>query len=214
MAVLRPIKLTLTNYPEGQTELFAVENNPENPADGERQVAFSRNLWIEAEDFAEVPPPKYNRLYPGNEARLKGAYIVKCTGCVKDEAGNVVEVLAECDMESRGGNAADGRKVRGTIHWVDQNTAVEGEVRLYSNLFTDAAPDAADKDFIECLNPASLEVLAGCKLEASLADAKPQDRFQFMRLGYFCADSQDSKPGRLVFNRAVTLKDSFSKGKK
>ena len=214
MAVLRPIKLTLTNYPEGQTELFAVENNPENPADGERQVAFSRNLWIEAEDFAEVPPPKYNRLYPGNEARLKGAYIVKCTGCVKDEAGNVVEVLAECDMESRGGTAADGRKVRGTIHWVDQNTAVEGEVRLYSNLFTDAAPDAADKDFIECLNPASLEVLAGCKLEASLADAKPQDRFQFMRLGYFCADSQDSKPGRLVFNRAVTLKDSFSKGKK
>ena len=117
-------------------------------------------------------------------------------------------------MESRGGNAADGRKVRGTIHWVDQNTAVEGEVRLYSNLFTDAAPDAADKDFIECLNPASLEVLAGCKLEASLADAKPQDRFQFMRQGYFCADSQDSKPGRLVFNRAVTLKDSFSKGKK
>ena len=211
MAVLRPVKLTLTNYPEGQTELFTVENNPENPADGERQVSFSRNLWIEADDFAEVPPPKYNRLYPGAEARLKGAYIVKCTGCVKDENGNVTEVLAECDMDSRGGNAADGRKVRGTIHWVDQDTAVEGEVRLYSNLFLDAAPDAADKDFIECLNPDSLETLTGCKLEASLAAAQPQDRFQFMRLGYFCADSRDSKPGRLVFNRAVTLKDSFAK---
>ena len=211
MAVLRPVKLTLTNYPEGQTELFTVENNPENPADGERQVSFSRNLWIEADDFAEVPPPKYNRLYPGAEARLKGAYIVKCTGCVKDENGNVTEVLAECDMDSRGGNPADGRKVRGTIHWVDQDTAVEGEVRLYSNLFLDAAPDAADKDFIECLNPDSLETLTGCKLEASLAAAQPQDRFQFMRLGYFCADSRDSKPGRLVFNRAVTLKDSFAK---
>ncbi len=211
MAVLRPVKLTLTNYPEGQTELFTVENNPENPADGERQVSFSRNLWIEADDFAEVPPPKYNRLYPGAEARLKGAYIVKCTGCVKDENGNVTEVLAECDMDSRGGNPADGRKVRGTIHWVDQDTAVGGEVRLYSNLFLDAAPDAADKDFIECLNPDSLETLTGCKLEASLAAAQPQDRFQFMRLGYFCADSRDSKPGRLVFNRAVTLKDSFAK---
>ena len=213
MAVLHPVKLVLTNYPAGQSEVFTVENNPERPEDGSREVTFSSNLWIEADDFMEEPIPKYNRLYPGNEVRLKGAYIVKCTGCKKDEQGNVVEVYAECDLESRGGNAPDGRKVRGTIHWVDENTAVEGEVRLYANLFTDPAPDAADKDFLQCMNPESLEVLTGCKLEASLAATQPQDRFQFMRLGYFCADSVDSRPDHLVFNRAVTLKDSFGKGK-
>ena len=213
MAVLHPVKLVLTNYPAGQSEVFTVENNPERPEDGSREVTFSRNLWIEADDFMEEPIPKYNRLYPGNEVRLKGAYIVKCTGCKKDEQGNVVEVYAECDLDSRGGNAPDGRKVRGTIHWVDENTAVEGEVRLYANLFTDPAPDAADKDFLQCMNPESLEVLTGCKLEASLAATQPQDRFQFMRLGYFCADSVDSRPDHLVFNRAVTLKDSFGKGK-
>ncbi len=213
MAVLHPVKLVLTNYPAGQSEVFTVENNPERPEDGSREVTFSSNLWIEADDFMEEPIPKYNRLYPGNEVRLKGAYIVKCTGCKKDEQGNVVEVYAECDLDSRGGNAPDGRKVRGTIHWVDENTAVEGEVRLYANLFTDPAPDAADKDFLQCMNPESLEVLTGCKLEASLAATQPQDRFQFMRLGYFCADSVDSRPDHLVFNRAVTLKDSFGKGK-
>ena len=213
MAVLHPVKLVLTNYPAGQSEVFTVENNPERPEDGSREVTFSSNLWIEADDFMEEPIPKYNRLYPGNEVRLKGAYIVKCTGCKKDEQGNVVEVYAECDLDSRGGNALDGRKVRGTIHWVDENTAVEGEVRLYANLFTDPAPDAADKDFLQCMNPESLEVLTGCKLEASLAATQPQDRFQFMRLGYFCADSVDSRSDHLVFNRAVTLKDSFGKGK-
>ena len=213
MAVLHPVKLVLTNYPAGQSEVFTVENNPERPEDGSREVTFSSNLWIEADDFMEEPIPKYNRLYPGNEVRLKGAYIVKCTGCKKDKQGNVVEVYAECDLDSRGGNAPDGRKVRGTIHWVDENTAVEGEVRLYANLFTDPAPDAADKDFLQCMNPESLEVLTGCKLEASLAATQPQDRFQFMRLGYFCADSVDSRPDHLVFNRAVTLKDSFGKGK-
>ena len=213
MAVLHPVKLVLTTYPAGQSEVFTVENNPERPEDGSREVTFSSNLWIEADDFMEEPIPKYNRLYPGNEVRLKGAYIVKCTGCKKDEQGNVVEVYAECDLDSRGGNALDGRKVRGTIHWVDENTAVEGEVRLYANLFTDPAPDAADKDFLQCMNPESLEVLTGCKLEASLAATQPQDRFQFMRLGYFCADSVDSRPDHLVFNRAVTLKDSFGKGK-
>ena len=213
MAVLHPVKLVLTNYPAGQSEVFTVENNPERPEDGSREVTFSSNLWIEADDFMEEPIPKYNRLYPGNEVRLKGAYIVKCTGCKKDEQGNVVEVYAECDLDSRGGNAPDGRKVRGTIHWVDENTAVEGEVRLYANLFTDPAPDAADKDFLQCMNPESLEVLTGCKLEASLAATQPQDRFPFMRLGYFCADSVDSRPDHLVFNRAVTLKDSFGKGK-
>ena len=214
MAVLHPVKLVLTNYPAGESELFQVENNPERPEDGSREVSFSNELWIERDDFMEEPIPKYNRLYPGNEVRLKGAYVVKCTGCKKDEAGNVVEVYAECDRATRGGNTPDGRKVRGTIHWVDVHTAVDGEVRVYSNLFTDPAPDAADKEFLECMNPDSLEVLENCKLEASLAHTAPQDRFQFMRLGYFCADSRDSRPGHLVFNRAVTLKDSFGKGKK
>jgi glutaminyl-tRNA synthetase len=211
MAVLRPVKLTVTNYPEGKTEMFEVENNPENPEAGFRKVSFSRNLWIEADDFEEVPPKKYNRLYPGNEVRLKSAYIVRCTGCVKDENGNVTEVLCEYDPLSAGGNTADGRKVRGTIHWVDANTAVEAEVRLYDNLFMDPDPDSAPEGFISVLNPNSLTVLRGCKLENSLKDAKASDRFQFLRLGYFCVDSVDSKPGSLVFNRSVALKDSFNK---
>jgi len=215
MAVLRPIKLTITNYPEGQSELFEVENNPNRPEDGTRQVSFSRNLWIEADDFLPEPVPKYKRLYPnGPECRLKGTYLITCTGYNTDENGNITEVLATYDPESRGGNPADGRKVKGaTIHWVDAETAVDAEVRLYDNLFSDAAPDAADKDFMDCLNPDSLEVLTGCKLEAALAETKPSDRFQFMRTGYFCADSKDSKPGSLVFNRAVSLKDSFKPGK-
>ena len=215
MAVLRPIRLTVTNYPEGQSETFEVENNPNDPAAGVRPVTFSRTLYVEAEDFMESPVPKYKRLYPdGPECRLKGAYLIKCTGCVKNEAGDVVEILATYDPESRGGNPADGRKVKGaTIHWVDAATAVEAQVRLYDNLFSDADPDSGDKDFLDCLNPGSLEVLTGCKLEASLAAAQPADRFQFLRLGYFCADSKDSKPGALVFNRAVSLKDGFKSGK-
>jgi len=211
MAVLRPIKLTITNYPEGQSETFEVENNPNRPEDGNRTVTFSRNLWIEADDFLAEPIPKYKRLYPnGPECRLKGAYLITCTGCVTDENGNVVEVLATYDPESKGGNPADGRKVKGaTIHWVDAETAVDAEIRLYDNLFSDAEPDAAGKDFLECLNPNSLEILSGAKVEAGLANAQPADRFQFMRQGYFCADSRDSKPDHLVFNRAVSLKDSF-----
>ena len=155
--------------------------------------------------------PKYKRLYPGGpECRLKGAYLIKCVGYETDENGNVTEIAAEYDPDSRGGDPADGRKVKGaTIHWVDAATAVNAEVRLYDNLFSDADPDGGDKNFLDCLNPASLEVLTGCKLEASLANAQPSDRFQFMRVGYFCADSRDSKPGALVFNRAVSLKDSF-----
>ena len=213
MAVTRPIKLTITNYPEGKTETVTVENNPVDPEAGTREVAFSGHLWIEADDFLEVPVPKYKRLYPnGPECRLKGAYLITCTGCVKDAEGNVVEVLAEYDPESRGGDPADGRKVKGaTIHWVDAATAVDAEVRLYDNLFTDPDPDAADKNFLECLNPNSLEVLTGCKVEAGLADAVAPANFQFMRLGYFCLDNQDSKPGHLVFNRSVSLKDSFKK---
>ena len=209
MAVLDPIRLTVTNYPEGQSETFQVENNPLDPESGTHPVTFSRNLYIESGDFMEEKVGKFFRLYPGNEVRLKGAYVVKCTGCVKDESGKVVEVLCEYDPDSRGGDPADGRKVKGTIHWVDAETAVDAEVRLYDNLFSDPAPDAADKNFLECLNPNSLEVLTGCKVEAFLASAQPQDRFQFMRTGYFCADSKDSKPGHLVFNRAVSLKDSY-----
>ncbi len=211
MAVLRPIKLTITNYPDGLSETFLVENNPENPDAGFREVSFSKTLWIEADDFEENPPKKYNRLYPGNEVRLKSAYIVKCTGCLKDKNGNVTEVLAEYDPASRGGNAADGRKIRGTIHWVDSKTAVDAEIRMYENLFTDPDPDAADKDFLELINPDSLVTLKNCKVEKSLENARYPASFQFLRLGYFCVDSKDSKPGSLVFNRSVALKDSFKK---
>ena len=215
MAVLKPVKLTITNYPEGQSETMIVENNPNRPEDGTREVTFSRNLWIEADDFMAQPIPKYKRLFPnGPECRLKGAYLIQCTGCVTDENGNVVEVLATYDPESRGGDPADGRKVKGaTIHWVDAETAVDAEVRQYDNLFNDADPDAAGKDYLACLNPSSLEVLTGCKLEASLANAKAPSSFQFMRLGYFCPDSKDSSPEHLVFNRSVGLKDSFKPGK-
>ncbi len=209
MAVLDPIRLTVTNYPEGQSETFQVENNPVAPESGTHPVTFSRNLYIESGDFMEAKVGKFFRLYPGNEVRLKGAYVVKCTGCVKDDSGKVVEVLCEYDPDSRGGDPADGRKVKSTIHWVDAETAVDAEVRLYDNLFSDPAPDAADKNFLDCLNPDSLEIRTGCKVEAFLASAQPQDRFQFMRTGYFCADSRDSKPGHLVFNRAVSLKDSY-----
>ena len=213
MAVTRPIKLTITNYPEGKTETVTVENNPVDPEAGTREVAFSGHLWIEADDFLETPVPKYKRLFPGGpECRLKGAYLITCTGCVKDEDGNVTEVLATYDPESRGGDPADGRKVKGaTLHWVDAATAVDAEVRLYDNLFTDPDPDGADKDFMECLNPNSLEVLTGCKVEACLADAVAPASFQFMRLGYFCLDSKDSSPEHLVFNRSVSLKDGFKK---
>ena len=210
MAVLHPVKLVLTNYPEGKTEVFEVENNPNRPEDGTRPVSFSRELWIEAEDFLETPIPKYKRLYPGNEVRLKGAYLVTCTGCKKNPDGSIAEIWAEYDPDSRGGNPADGRKVKGaTIHWVDAATAKEAEVRLYDNLFSDPEPDGADKNFLDCLNPDSLEILQNCMVEASLADAKAPGRFQFMRLGYFCLDSKDSGDGHLVFNRSVSLKDSF-----
>lgn len=213
MAVLRPVKLTIVNYPEDRHETMTVENNPLDPEAGTREVSFSRNLWIEAEDFLPEPIPKYKRLYPnGPECRLKGAYLIRCVGYETDEQGNITEIRAEYDPDSRGGDPADGRKVKGaTIHWVDAATAVDAEVRLYDNLFSDPNPDAADKDFLECLNPDSLEILTGCKVEAGLAQAQPSDHFQFMRQGYFCADSKDSAPGHLVFNRSVSLKDSFKK---
>ncbi|NLN81395.1 MAG: glutamine--tRNA ligase/YqeY domain fusion protein [Clostridiales bacterium] len=209
MAVLRPLKLTITNYPEGQTESFTTENNPNRPEDGSRKISFSRTLLVEQDDFMEQPVKGYFRLFPGNEVRLKSAYVIKCTGCIKDENGNVTEVLAEYDPATRGGNTPDGRKVKGTIHWVDAATAINAEVRLYSTLFSDPDPEADGKDFIDCLNPDSLEIIREAKVEPFLADAKPPASYQFMRLGYFCVDNRDSKPGKPVFNRSVSLKDSF-----
>jgi glutaminyl-tRNA synthetase len=211
MAVLDPVKLVITNYPEDKVEEFEVENHPQNPDMGTRKVTFSRELYIESTDFMEEPFKKYQRLYPGNEVRIKSAYIVKCTGCKKDDDGNVVEVYAEYDPETRGGNTPDGRKVRGTIHWVNARDCIEAEVRLYDNLFTVPEPEAEDKEFTEFVNPDSLVVLKNCKLEKSLANAEKSDRFQFMRQGYFCVDSIDSTSDKLVFNRSVSLKDSFKK---
>ena len=211
MGVLNPVKLILTNYPEDRTETFEVENNPNRPEDGTRTVTFGRELYIEAEDFMETPVKGYFRLFPGNEVRLKTTYVVKCTGCKKDENGNVVEVYAEYDPESRGGNPADGRKIKSTIHWVDAKNAEDAEIRLYDNLFTVEDPDAGD--FLELLNPDSLKVLTGCKVEADLKTAKPGESFQFMRQGYFCVDNKDSAEDHLVFNRSVSLKDGFKKKK-
>ena len=225
MAVLHPVKLTVTNYPEGKSETFTVENNPTDPAQGTHEITFSRHLWIEEDDFMEVPVPKYKRLTPGGfECRLKGAYLVKCTGCVKDENGRVTEVLCEYDPQSSGGDPADGRKVKGaTLHWVDAANCIDAEVRLYDNLFADEQPDGPDKDFLDCLNPESLTVLTGCKVEPEMRKVAAEfdrrdDRtavnaptFQFMRMGYFCLDNRDSSAEHLVFNRSVSLKDSFKK---
>ncbi len=211
MAVLDPVKLVITNYPEDKTEEFEVENHPNHPEMGTRKVSFSRELYIESTDFMEEPFKKYQRLYPGNEVRIKSAYIVKCTGCKKDDNGKVIEVYAEYDPETRGGNTPDGRKVRGTIHWVNAKDCLNAEVRLYDNLFTVEDPDGGEKDFVEYINPESLVVLKNCKLENSLKNAKAEDRFQFMRQGYFCADNKDSSEDNLVFNRAVGLKDSFKR---
>ncbi len=212
MAVLRPVKLIIDNYPAEKSETVEVENNPSDPAAGTRPVRFSRELWVEAEDFMEVPAPKYKRLTPGGpECRLKGAYLVTCTGCDKDEHGNVTAIHCTYDPASCGGDPADGRKVRGaTLHWVDAATAVDMEARLYSNLFLDPDPDAFGDAYVEHINPESLQTVTGCKAEAALAEAKPQDDFQFLRLGYFTVD-KDSAPGRLVFNRSVALKDGFKK---
>ena len=218
MAVLHPVKLIVTNYPEGQSEMLPVENNPLKPEDGTREVSFSRELYIDANDFMEEPAPKYKRMYPGNEVRLKGAYLVTCTGCKRDADGNIVEIYCEYDANSRGGDPADGRKVKGaTIHWVNANDCVDAEVRIYDYLFSDPDPDGADKNFLDYLNPESLLILKGCKVEAGLAKAampehgKDSVGYQFMREGYFCLDNKDASPKHLVFNRSVALKDSFKK---
>jgi len=212
MAVLRPLKAVIDNYPEGQEEMVEVANNPEDPSAGARQVPFSREIYIEQDDFREVPPPKYYRLSPGKEVRLRNAYFVTAKNVVKDAAGNVVEVHCTYDPASRGGNSPDGRKVKSTMHWVSAAHAITAEIRLYDKLFS--KPDPYDfpegGDLFDNLNPDSLEVLTGAKLEPSLANAKIEDRFQFERVGYFCLDP-DSTPGKLVFNRTLPLKDTWAK---
>jgi glutaminyl-tRNA synthetase len=212
MAVLRPLKVVIDNYPEGKEEFVDVANNPEDPAAGMRQVPFSREIYIEHDDFREVPPPKYYRLSPGKEVRLRNAYFITAQNVVKDAAGNVVEVHCTYDPASRGGNSPDGRKVKSTIHWVSTKHAVSAEVRLYEKLFTKPDPNdyAEGGSFADNLNPDSLEVIADAKLEPSLAKANVGERFQFERVGYFCLDP-DSTEGKLVFNRTLSLKDSWAK---
>jgi glutaminyl-tRNA synthetase len=209
MAVLRPLRLVIENYPEGQVEEVEAVNNPEDPAAGTRKVPFARELWIEQDDFRETPPPKYFRLSPGVEVRLRYAYLVTCTGVRKDAAGRVVEVRGTYDPDSRGGDAR-GRKVKGTLHWVSAARAVEAEVRLYDSLFTAPKPDEAE-DVQAVLNPTSLEVVRGARLEPSLKAAGPGARFQFERQGYFSVDEKDSTPGRPVFNRTVGLRDTWAR---
>jgi glutaminyl-tRNA synthetase len=210
MAVLRPLKVVVENYPEGQVEQMAVVNNPEDSSAGTRQVPFSRVLYIEQDDFMLDPPKKFFRLAPGREVRLRNAYLITCTDVVKDAAGNVVELKCTYDPATRGGDAPDGRKVKATLHWVSAAHAVDAEVRLYDRLFTVESPGSGDADFLTQLNPDSLEVLPGAKVEPSLAAAASGTRLQFERLGYFCVDP-DSRSGTPVFNRTVTLKDTWAK---
>jgi glutaminyl-tRNA synthetase len=211
LAVLRPLRLVIENYPEGRTEEFDATNNPEEPAAGTRKVPFSRTLYIERDDFREAPPPKFYRLAPGREVRLRYAYYVRCTGVVRDErSGEPLEVRCTYDPATRGGAAPDGRKVKATIHWVSAAHAVEAEVRLYDRLFTCEDPAAEKENYPAHLNPGSLETLHSCRLEPGLAQAAPGTRYQFERLGYFCVDPLDSRPGAPVFNRIVTLHDPWA----
>ncbi len=210
MAVTRPLKLVIDNYPDGQVEWMEAVNNPEDAQAGTRKVPFSKVLYIEQDDFREVPPPKYHRLYPGNEVRLRYAYLVTCTGVTRDPStGEVTEVHCTYDPATRGGDAPDGRRVKATLHWVSAQHAVPAEIRLYDQLFTVERPDEIE-DLEQIINPHSLEVLTDCFVEPSLAEAKPGDRFQFERIGYFCMDP-DSTPGKPVFNRTVSLKDTWAK---
>lgn len=212
MAVLRPIKLIIDNYPAGQVETFEAENNPENPDMGKRLIEFSRELYIEQDDFMETPPKGYFRLSPGREVRLKYAYYVTCTEVIKDANGNVTEIHCTYDPASRGGWTQDARKVKGTIHWVSAHNALDTEVRLYESLFTVADPGAEEyEDYKQNLSPKSLEVLRHAKIEPSVANDTAPKSYQFLRMGFFCIDSKDSKPGAMVFNRTVALKDSWSK---
>ena len=212
-AVLNPVKLIITNYPEGQTEELTAINNPENEADGTHNITFSRELWIEREDFMEDAPKKFFRMTPGKEVRLKNAYIIACTGCKKNEAGEIEEIYAEYDPESKSGMAGADRKVKGTLHWVSAGHCIKAEVRLYDRLFSVENPGAEERDFRELLNPESLTVLNNCYVEKFLEEKQPGDFLQFQRIGYFTPD-EDSKPGHLVFNRTVGLKDNWAKKNK
>ena len=212
MAVLRPLKVVIENYPDGQVEHMDAVNNPEDESAGSRTVPFSKVLYIEQDDFREVPPKQFYRLSPGKEVRLRWGFFITCTGVVKGEAGEIVELRATYDPATRGGNSPDGRKVKATIHWVSAAHALDAEVRVYETLFAKENPNEVEEgsDFLDNMNPNSLEVLTGCKLEPALASTVPGERVQFERLGYFCADP-DSRPGNLVFNRTVALKDSWAK---
>jgi glutaminyl-tRNA synthetase len=210
MAVLDPLRVVIENYPEGQVESFEAQVNPEDPGAGSRSVPFSRVLYIERDDFREVPPRKFYRLSPGVEVRLRAAYLITCSEVIKDAAGQVIELRCRYDPASRGGNAPDGRKVKATLHWVSAEHAVDAEVRLYDTLCSEADPEAGEGSFLDRLNPRSLEVRHGCKLEPALASAAPGARFQFERLGYFCADLSHT-PERPVFNRTVALRDTWAK---
>jgi glutaminyl-tRNA synthetase len=213
MAVLRPLKVVITNYPENAEEMLPAMNNPEDESAGTRMVPFSRELYIDQEDFREVPPPKYHRLSPGREVRLRAGYIIKCERVVRDSKGNVTEVHCTYDPDTKSGGSAAGRKVKVTVHWVSARHAVNAEVRLYDRLFLKENPDATDGSgtFLSNVNPESLQVLTGCKVEPMLGGAEPGARFQFERVGYFCADIRDSTPGAPVFNRTVTLRDTWAK---
>jgi glutaminyl-tRNA synthetase len=212
MTVLRPLKVVITNYPEGQVEQVDVINNPEDPAAGTRKVPFSRELYIERDDFREDPPKKFFRLAPGREVRLRCAYFVTCTDVIRDSTGEIVELRCTYDPATRGGDAPDGRRVKATLHWVSAPHAVDVEVRLYDRLFSVEDPDRGDggKTFIDYLNPDSLEIVGAAKAEPGLASAVPGDTFQFERLGYFCVDP-DSQPGKVVFNRTVSLRDTWAR---
>ena len=209
MAVLHPLKVVIDNYPEGQVEQMEAVNNPEDPSAGTRQAPFSKIIYIEQDDFRETPPPKYYRLYPGNEVRLRNAYLIKCTSVTKDKNGEITEVHAAYDPATRGGDAPDGRKVKSTLHWVSAAHAVPAEIRMYDRLFTKEDPEQGEDGFLACLNPESLTILTG-QVEPLLAEAKAGDRFQFERQGYFCADP-DTTPEKPVFNLTVTLRDSWAK---
>jgi glutaminyl-tRNA synthetase len=209
LAVLRPIKVVITNLPEGKTETCVATNNPNDETAGTREVPFTRELWIDEEDFMENAPPKFFRLKPGGEVRLKYAFIIKCEEVVKDAVGKVVELRCTADLDSKTGGPTAGRKVKGTIHWVSAAQAIDAQVRLYDRLFTEADPEQDGRDFKTVLNPNSLEVVTA-KLEPALAQAAPELRYQFERMGYFTLDP-DSRPGALVFNRTITLKDTWAK---
>jgi glutaminyl-tRNA synthetase len=210
MAVLRPLRVVIENYPDDQVEDMDVVNNPERPEAGTRKVPFSKVLYIERDDFREHPPKQFFRLAPGREVRLRNAYFFTCRDVVKDASGQIVELRGTYDPATKGGDAPDGRKVKATLHWVSASHAIDAEVRLYDRLFSVETPGTGEADFLAQINPASLEVLTGCKVEPSLAEAGPGERFQFERLGYFCVDP-DRRPGAPVFNRTVTLKDTWAK---